>query len=68
MATIASVVPGTGGTTTPSTQYPQAIGRLVLETAAVLKVNTGAVYYIRPITSSTQETRIKSSSTLEITA
>lgn len=67
MATIASVVPSTvtggGGETT---FYPQCLGVLVLEDAAVFKLYDGAVFYVRPSTSSTEEMRVKSSSTVEI--
>lgn len=66
MATIASVVPSTGGGGGSTTHYPQCLGKLSLETGAVFKVYTGAVFYVRPSASSTEEMRLKTNSTTEI--
>lgn len=51
---------------TVGTQYPQAVGKLVAESGAILKVLEGASYYVRPGYTMNQKTTIKQDSTLEV--
>lgn len=60
-----------GSTDCPSSSsgginYPQAVGRLVLETGAVMIIYPGSTYIIQPGYTLNQSTIVASNSTLEI--